>query len=289
MICIADDTYMDNILKDLNSTVEDFIQLNLVNKSMDIHTNIPLLNHSADIKSCWELKKCGKKECPSYENEDYRCWLKVGTLCGGRAQGKFAQKYENCYRCNVLQQYNQTSIEALQENIAILIQHLGDRTADLREMAIKDTLTKCYNRNYLEQVSHHEEERVKRSGEPLSLILFDLNKFKEINDNKGHHVGDVVLLTFADFLRSKTRKAEMIFRLGGDEFLILMPNCTEGERLLAEKRLQHLEISVNLPDTNETITCSYALGGATAGANPSIEKLLLSADCSMYADKKGAC
>lgn len=286
MICIADDSYMDTILKDLNKTVENYIRQNLHNSSTEILSNIAPLSHKRQLKSCWEINSCDKKECPAYEVDDYRCWLKVGTLCGGGVQGIFAEKYNTCYNCPVFLQYNHSSIDALYENIAILIQHLGDKSLELREMAIKDSLTKCYNRYYLEQVSGYEEERAKRNGEPVSLILFDLDKFKEINDKQGHLAGDHVLKAFAQLLKTKTRESELVFRIGGDEFLILMPNCPEEKRVLAEQRLKELELAIHLPETDEELRCSFSLGGATSRGIPSIQKLLHSADMSMYSVKR---
>ncbi|MBF0102672.1 MAG: diguanylate cyclase, partial [Desulfobacterales bacterium] len=106
----------------------------------------------------------------------------------------------------------------------------------LKELSERDPLTKLYNRLKTDTVLEQEFERFKRYGHPFSVILLDIDKFKSINDQYGHQVGDDVLKTLADILRSHLRTIDVPGRWGGEEFLIICPQTNlEGARINAEK------------------------------------------------------
>jgi diguanylate cyclase (GGDEF)-like protein/PAS domain S-box-containing protein len=95
--------------------------------------------------------------------------------------------------------------------------------AKLAEMAIRDGLTDLFNRRYLDETLEREIARARREGHPLSLVMIDLDRFKEINDTYGHQAGDEVLKALADQLRHQVRAEDVPCRYGGEEFLILLP------------------------------------------------------------------
>src|SRR5690606_5499464 len=97
---------------------------------------------------------------------------------------------------------------------------------ELERQATRDPLTGVYNRRYIERRLKEEFDRARRSGEPLSLVVFDLDHFKEINDRNGHVTGDRVLKRFADMLTLCLRAHDLVARLGGDEFCAILPGAT---------------------------------------------------------------
>ena len=101
------------------------------------------------------------------------------------------------------------------------------RTAELRQLALTDSQTLAYNRRYLLPRLRQEMERAQRHAEPLSLLLIDLDHFKRVNDRHGHAAGDAVLAAFADRVRSCVRAIDVLFRRGGEEFVLIMPATDE--------------------------------------------------------------
>lgn len=91
----------------------------------------------------------------------------------------------------------------------------------LKKLSTKDNLTGFYNRRKFKEIIRIEIERVKRYNQPLSLIMFDIDHFKKVNDTYGHGAGDYVLKTIAGIVRKNIRKIDYLFRWGGEEFLIL--------------------------------------------------------------------
>ncbi len=108
--------------------------------------------------------------------------------------------------------------------------------AQIAKMATFDELTGLYNRRYMNESLTSEFNRAARYGSELSCLLFDLDYFKIINDNYGHICGDYILKNFADLIKSGVRETDLLFRYGGEEFLLLMPQ-TDGlnARIIAEK------------------------------------------------------
>lgn len=93
----------------------------------------------------------------------------------------------------------------------------------LSEQATRDGLTGLYNRRYFEETLTDHVETAKRYDRPLSLVIFDIDQFKQINDTNGHAEGDSALKHFAEILMSTARAADIVCRIGGDEFAVLLP------------------------------------------------------------------
>lgn len=95
--------------------------------------------------------------------------------------------------------------------------------AELAEQVFRDPLTGLYNRRFFDESLTQNVETARRYGRPLSLVLFDLDNLKQINDTCGHAAGDDALKTFARLLQQTARKADLACRIGGDEFALLLP------------------------------------------------------------------
>src|SRR4029077_3908844 len=116
-----------------------------------------------------------------------------------------------------------------------------DHSYILRNLAMVDPLTGLYNRRFAEQRLAAEVARSERRGHPLTVLTLDLNNFKEINDTYGHPAGDQVLQEFASRLNKVIRGSDLAVRLGGDEFLVVLPECTLAQLKLVLARLGSFE------------------------------------------------
>src|SRR5713226_1632768 len=172
----------------------------------------------------------------------------------------------------------------------ILIKRLRRQLAEkqghsdlLRNLAMIDPLTGLYNRRFAEQRLAAEVARSERKGHPLTILTLDLNSFKQINDNYGHPAGDLVLQQFAARLNNVIRGGDLAVRLGGDEFLVLLPECTSQQLQLVLGRLGSLE--VDWQGQHIPITFSAGWKQYELGERP--EQMLARADEVLY-DRKRA-
>ena len=179
-------------------------------------------------------------------------------------------------------------VERLGSRLAIAIENLTIR-GQLEKVSRTDQLTGLYNRRSLNELLPLEFERAKRYHQPLSILMIDLDDFKQINDHYGHGVGDLVLSTLGDILIDNTRKNDAVIRYGGDEFLVVMPHTNEEQaRSVADKILKKAE-ETEIPLTaTAKKACSLSLGLATfpAADIETPEALLNQADKNLYAAKK---
>jgi len=154
----------------------------------------------------------------------------------------------------------------------------------LAHLAYHDPLTDLPNRALLHDRLDQATRIANREGTALSLLLLDLNGFKEINDTLGHHAGDRVLQCIASRLRTTLREADTVARLGGDEFAVLLPGADPGRaRTLAE--LIAAAVGEPMPVAGTTVTVGVSVGVA-AGTPAEADRLLRDADDAMYRTKQ---
>ena len=157
----------------------------------------------------------------------------------------------------------------------------------LMERAIKDHLTKLYNRFYFEEEGNRELERARRYGYPLSLIMLDLDNFKQINDRYGHQKGDEVLIKFADVIRKNIRRTDMPVRYGGEEFLILLPHTNLEEAAKVAERIRESFSKVVFREGSEAFRLTVSAGVASCEPEDcALENLLHKADKALYQAKR---
>ncbi len=158
----------------------------------------------------------------------------------------------------------------------------------LRYMAIRDPLTQVFNRFGFEECLSATISRARRNSMNVALLFFDLDKFKSINDNHGHDVGDQYLYAFAKRLEIGFREIDTVARLGGDEFVVLLENIEKDVDIYS--LLERCITALSDPFVNEELSLPflYSYGIAQYPKNGSdIESLLKHADEAMYSDKKG--
>lgn len=149
--------------------------------------------------------------------------------------------------------------------------------------ASHDALTKLYNRFYIDRFIAHELALFAALRDPISVILLDIDWFKDVNDQHGHLLGDSILQQLADLLQQSVRFSDKVARWGGEEFLIVLPGSELKAALQLAEKIRHSLTHQRFPKVG-SITCSY--GVATAKADDTIEKLINRADKRLYRAKE---
>ena len=153
----------------------------------------------------------------------------------------------------------------------------------LEHLSNIDPLTELYNRRKINEVLEKELDKSHRHNTVLSLILFDIDDFKKINDTFGHNAGDAVLKQLSKTIRDKLRKSDSLARWGGEEFLIVLPMLNLNEaKLVAEK----LKATIKSMECNiDSLTCSFGVAQYD-DTKDSIESFISRADTAMYRAKE---
>jgi diguanylate cyclase (GGDEF)-like protein/PAS domain S-box-containing protein len=171
-----------------------------------------------------------------------------------------------------------------------ILRNISDRKAleeELRLQSITDTLTELYNRRHFHSLAQNEAERALRNHVPFSVLLMDVDRFKQYNDAFGHDEGDKVLRALGEEIRKNFRTMDTGFRHGGEEFLVLLPDTTAEAAIAPAERLRKRFSAIPfLPHPDEeprTVTLSIGISEFRPGI--SIDDLVRSADRAMYAAK----
>jgi diguanylate cyclase (GGDEF)-like protein len=157
-----------------------------------------------------------------------------------------------------------------------------DHSHMLRNMAMLDVLTGLYNRRFADQRLSGEVARSERKGHPLTVVLLDLNHFKHINDTHGHAAGDLVLQEFARCLNRAIRKGDLAARMGGDEFLLVLPECSLDQLDLVLDRIGPLEVEW----CGQRIPVKCSAGWKQFVVGDRAEDMLAAADQVLYENKR---
>ena len=176
--------------------------------------------------------------------------------------------------------YQQVLIKRLRRQLA----EKQGQSDVLRNLAMVDPLTGLYNRRFAEQRLAAEVARSERKGHPLTVMTVDLNDFKHINDTYGHAAGDRVLQEFAFRLNHVIRGADLAVRLGGDEFLVLLPECTMEQLQLVLGRLGSMQVEWQ----GQQIPVTFSVGWKQYEIGDRPHELLEKADQALYAKKRAS-
>ncbi len=181
---------------------------------------------------------------------------------------------------NIYTIYQQVLIKRLRRQLAEKQNH----SMILRGLAMIDALTGLYNRRFAEQRLAAEVARSTRKGHPLTVVLLDLDEFKYINDTYGHPAGDLVLQEFAAALNRAIRGGDLAVRMGGDEFLLILPECNRAQLQLVLDRIGPLEVAWE----GRKFHIKYSAGWKEFASGDQPEAMLAAADQALYANKRAA-
>ncbi|WP_338669872.1 diguanylate cyclase [Pseudodesulfovibrio methanolicus] len=158
--------------------------------------------------------------------------------------------------------------------------------ARLQRMATRDQLTGAHNRHAFFQRAKSELARAKRFGHPLTVLMFDLDHFKEVNDSHGHATGDEVLRTFALRCRADFRQSDIFARMGGEEFAALLVETRAGQAVEAAERIRAMAANRPVPTEAGDLVVTVSIGVTAMTAEDSINDLLKRADEALYKAKQ---
>ncbi|MBU1488938.1 MAG: GGDEF domain-containing protein [Gammaproteobacteria bacterium] len=154
------------------------------------------------------------------------------------------------------------------------------------QSAMRDPLTDTGNRVAMDQILKREVDLARRNLQPLSLLMLDLDHFKQVNDTYGHSTGDEVLKAVASTLKQLLRNVDMVFRYGGEEFLVLLSGTAAEAANMVGERLRQAVEELQCVAEGKTIDLSISLGCATLLPSESVESLLRRADEALYTAKR---
>lgn len=156
------------------------------------------------------------------------------------------------------------------------------------QLATLDELTMISNRRGFLTLADHSLKICRRHKKSITFVLFDLNKFKIINDSYGHHEGDFVLTLFAQIMLESFRECDVIARLGGDEFVTMLVDCNDDQINTIIKRFtENIEKANTTLDKPYTIEYSIGFAHYSYDTDKSIDEMIQEADAAMYLDKQG--
>lgn len=154
------------------------------------------------------------------------------------------------------------------------------------QSALRDPLTETGNRIAMQQTLKREVDIARRTLQPLSVLMVDIDHFKRINDTHGHLIGDQALKAVASALKDSLRNVDMVFRFGGEEFMVLLSNTSRESASMVGERLRMAVLGIQYLVENRAIELSVSLGCATLLPGESMESLLRRADNALYVSKR---
>ena len=171
-----------------------------------------------------------------------------------------------------------------------LFAHMRRQERELVRLATTDALTQTHNRRHVLELAQQELVRQKRTGRPLALLVLDLDHFKRVNDTHGHATGDAVLTHFARACQESLRAMDILGRLGGEEFLIVLPETDEAQAVVSCERLRAQIGLLEIPGPSGPVNITASIGIAVASqratdAASALADLMHQADTAMYAAK----
>ena len=172
-------------------------------------------------------------------------------------------------------------------NMAKAAEELLKKSRKLNILAITDELTQVYNRRYFFHLAEKVKKRAIRKKQPAMIMMIDIDHFKQINDTWGHNFGDSALREFAKVCNQLIRAEDLFARYGGEEFILLMPDTTPEQGMIAASRLlKAVESIVLTTDSGKTISMTASAGMAEVMLDEKLDQSIKKADDAVYAAKK---
>ncbi len=216
-------------------------------------------------------------------SDQIRGWMGVPLIRHDEFIGLMAI---DSYRPNAYTQDDASLASSFANSAAIVIEN-ARLFKQTQQMALTDTLTGIYNRRYFYELAQKEFARSKRYQNPMSIILIDIDHFKNVNDQNGHLAGDQVLMQFVQRIQDELRTSDILARFGGEEFIILLPETNLEDATLVAERLR--EVTAQYPFllvTAQTfITISLGVS-CFRFTTPSLDHLIDESDKALYEAKQ---
>ena len=257
--------------------------------------------------SCAETKNCSDRSCPSFYSENMKCWLRQipPEFFTGRGDPEIQREaITACLRCvvfpssallvvrsvengKVVTRENAVPISNLasEAGLALEVVSLYD---NMKIMAVTDGLTGLFNHREFYQSLRRELERARRYRHTLSLLMIDVDDFKQFNDRFGHPAGDFALRKIGELLRKCARTTDVIARYGGEEFAVILPESTPGGALMVAERIK-IEVATHnfIPDASDPVHLTVSIGIYSSISGEATEDQIVSlADEASYLAKK---
>ena len=179
---------------------------------------------------------------------------------------------------------NLCTILSQQAVIALENAHMFDQ---VKHYASHDELTGLYNRRWLLELAQAEFNRCIRYDRSISLLMLDIDNFKNFNDTYGHAIGDEVLQAVANFCKESMRDSDFLGRYGGEEFVLVLTETLQEEAKIFAERLRKNIAKTMIPTDKGELSVTVSIGLAeNDGITPNLEKLIDRADQAMYVAKK---
>lgn len=215
-------------------------------------------------------------------------WLARSVLLPLREFEKGVAHFSNENLSYRLELDNQDEIGRLARDFNTMAERLLAHRNELEELSIRDGLTGLYNRRELEKRLDQEAQRSRRYHRPLSLLLLDLDHFKNVNDKYGHQAGDEVLITVSDLVQLNVRPVDVVCRYGGEELAVILPETDEpGACAVAERIRSTVEESITTTPRGDMVHVTVSIGVATFPSHgETVTTLIHAVDQALYAAKR---
>jgi diguanylate cyclase (GGDEF)-like protein len=167
------------------------------------------------------------------------------------------------------------------------VSELAKEAAVFERLACLDGLTGLNNRRHFMTLAEMEWSRFRRYGRPLALLMMDIDFFKSVNDRYGHDVGDEVIKTIGNIMQNHKRTSDVVGRIGGEEFALLLPEAASDNAAAVGERFRRLVAECSLDAGIERISVTLSVGvGATHDQTSGIEQMMKEADVALYEAKR---
>jgi len=257
--------------------------------------------------NCAEARSCADRTCPNYFSGNLKCWMRhvpPESFTGGGDPETFREALTPCFRCEIFpssallivrsnvngkvvtrENTLPISILASEAGLALEVVSLYD---NMKKMAVTDGLTGLLNHREFYQSLRRELERARRYRHSVSLLMVDVDDFKQFNDQYGHPAGDVALRKIAELLRKCARITDVVARYGGEEFAVILPESTPGGALMVAERIKSEVAGHNFNhDSSERAHLSVSIGIYSSDNGEASEDQIVSlADGACYVAKK---
>ncbi len=257
------------------------IELGLFGKV--IREGKPLLFHSFSME---QVNQTGAVVVGEAETEKEEISQSIVIVPLRSSSGVIGVLSAQSYNPDMYDEGDMEALELLASNVAVAVEN-ARLFNKIQSMAITDDLTELYNRRKFYEVAVAEFERSRRYARPLSVIMFDIDHFKKVNDTYGHAIGDQVLQGLGNLAKTSLRTVDILARYGGEEFVIMLPETSVDEALQTAERLRLSTANATLPTRVGNMSITISLGVVSLDDNcRNLEELLDRSDQSMYASKR---